>query len=103
MNNLPKYIKAWEYEETCGNTKIGGGILMVDEFGDDICRLSKGTIREKKIAMLFQASLNLLEWAKEACESERAFYDGSDDRTEPSWLPELEAAVKAATNGDFKN
>lgn len=37
---------------------------------------------------------NLLEWAQEACETTRAFYDVDDDRDPPSWLAELEAAVK---------
>lgn len=93
-------IEAYEYEEICGSRKLSGGILMMDDEGAEICRLTQGTIREKKIALLWQASPKLLEWAKKACESERAFYDGDDDRTAPSWLAELEAAVKAAEGGE---
>ena len=102
MNLLPKTITAYEYEETCGNTSLGGGILMLDDQGEEICRLTKGTVQECKIALLWQAAPQLLEWAKEACESERAFYDKDDDRTEPSWLAELEAAVKAAEKGEIQ-
>jgi hypothetical protein len=37
----------------------------------------------------------LLEWATEAAEETRAFYDIQDDEeiTEPSWLAELESAI----------
>jgi hypothetical protein len=102
MSKLPNRIEAYEYEETCGSRELGGGILMMDDEGAEICRLTQGTIREKKIALLWQAAPQLLEWAKEACEAERAFYDGDDDRAAPSWLAELDAAVKAAEGGEIQ-
>ena len=102
-NDLPTEIIAYEYTEMCGNTSIGNGILMVDDHNNTICRLTQGTIKEIKIALLWQAAPLLLGWAKDACESERAFYEGDDERTPPSWLAELEAAVKFAEDGDFQN
>jgi len=101
MSTLPNKIQAYEYEETCGNRELGGGILMVDEDGKEICRLTQGTIREKHIALLWQASPQLLQWAKEACKAERHYYDGDYNRAEPSWLAELEAAVKAAESNEI--
>lgn len=39
--------------------------------------------------------LNLLDWAKHACEETRAFYGHDDgDFPPPSWLAELEDAVQ---------
>ena len=99
--NLPTTIKALEYSEMCGERHIRDGIVMMDDFGNPICRMTNGTIREKKIALLWQASLQLLELAKTACEEERAFYDKDDTRTAPSWLTELEAVVKNVEHGDF--
>lgn len=64
MNDLPEYIIAYEYQETCGNTHLGDGILLVDSDKNEICRLTNGTIREYKIAVLFENSLDLLN----ACE-----------------------------------
>ena len=72
---------------------------MVDDNSMEICRLNRGTIREGKIALLWAAAPQLLTWAKEACETERALYENGDDRDPPSWLAELEAAVHAAENG----
>lgn len=65
MNDKIVQIDAYEYDEKCGNTYVGGGIMMLDEQGEEICRLNKGTIQEKKIALLWQASPQL----REACEA----------------------------------
>ena len=96
---LPTRIDAIEYEETCGETILGNGIALVDEDGAVITRLNQWSMRERKIAQLWKAALPLLAWAKEACETERAYYDADDDRTPPSWLVELEGAIKLAEGG----
>lgn len=93
MNDLPSSIEALEYEETCGNRHIADGILMIDDEGNEICRLTNGTIREKKIALLWAAAPKIYDWATEAAQETRAFYDKHDDLSPPSWLAELEDAL----------
>ena len=100
MKQYPE-IQAWEYEESCGNTHLGTGILMV--VGDEnFCKLTQGTIQEKDIALLWQASPKLLEWSKEAVEETESFYEKHDDLDPPSWLAELRAAVDYAEKGELK-
>jgi hypothetical protein len=98
MNHLPKRIEAWEYEETCGNKDLGGGIIMLDENKDEICRLPFGTVREAAIARLWQTSIQLLAGAKEACREQRAL-----KRSFPApWLASLEETIREAEGGEIK-
>jgi len=100
--DLPETISAWEYAETCGRHRLRNGIVMVDDLGDPICLITAGTVRAKKIAMLWQASPQLLKVAKEIISSEKVTdATWSDCEDVPPWLSELEAAVKAAEEGEF--
>lgn len=102
-NALPEKLEAYEAELTCGSRVIGTSILMVadGDTNNPLCHLDAGTVREKKIALLWQASPRLLTWAIEACETTREFVDAGEDRDAPSWLAELEAAVRYAEEGEL--
>lgn len=97
MNDLPKYIEALDAVVTCGSTELGSCVVMVDEQGQEICRLEKGTIREAKIALLWQAAPILLREVNELLEE-------AGDGGTVSWdrLCALTAASLYAINGDLK-
>ena len=86
MNNttLPK-IRCGEYI----NPQYGrSGRCSLDDWQCTACQLEES---RQKLSHLFDA-------AKEAAEHERAFWDAreqDDEYQEPTWLAELEAAVKA--------
>lgn len=108
-NELPGWIEAWEFKKSCGKHDLGTGIILMDERGQEICTLSRGTIQDKKIALLFQASIDLLKRAKKACEIVRREHSWqirvggeiTNNCYPPNWVLLLEEAIRSAEGGSL--
>lgn len=95
-------IQADLYEETCGAILVSRGVMLRAKNGRELCRFTDPSRDDLRLAALWANAPRLLDWAREACEVTRAWYDRHEDLEPPSWLAELEETVRACARVELE-